>query len=327
MPTGGIYQSRHLEQKVRKVLRRRTRFLPAGFSSAIVPTMTDLTPGTREIVQDEVLEFGSADLGAIDAVDIPMVEIQARENRYRVVMPRAGYPVKFAETLSDAVARGNGIQFNPTDVRSSAVLRVIEEAYNKFTLIGSPTMSITGLLNNASVTPVNSSFDPFAAASTADDIADWILSFLGDTFAESNNVEYPNTALVSTKLGNLLERRRMPDSGDTILSYIMRTQQARASMNAGQGLKAIISIPECGADYLEANGVESGGTNKDRMVLYPMDPEVLERHSMTGAVSAYPDDWAVIKGEVKVYPFYSFLSETMINFPGAFKYVKHAKEA
>jgi hypothetical protein len=327
MPTGGIYQSRHLEQKVRKVLRRRTRFLPAGFSSALIPTMADLTPGTREIVQDEVLEFGAADLGAIDAVDIPMVEIQARENRYRVVMPRAGYPVKFAETLSDQVARGNGIQYNPTDVRASAVLRVIEEAYNKFTLVGSSTMSITGLLNNAGVTPVNSSFDPFDAGSTADDIADWILGLIGDVFADSNNVEYPNTMLVSTQLGNLLERRRMPDSGETILTYIMRTQQTRASMNAGQGLKKIVSLVECGSTYLEANGIESGGANKDRIVLYPMDPEVVERHSMTGAVTAYPDDWAVIKGEVKVYPFYSFLSETMINYPGAFKYVKHDKEA
>jgi hypothetical protein len=327
MPTGGIYQSRHLEQKVRKVLRRRNRFLPAGFSSALIPTMADITPGTREIVQDEVLEFGAAELGAIDAVDIPMVEINARENRYRVVMPRAGYPVKFAETLSDQVARGNGIQYNPTDVRASAVLRVIEEAYNKFTMVGSSTMGITGLLNNAGVTPVNSSFDPFAATSTADDIADWVLSLIGDVFTDSNNVEYPNTMLVSSKLGNLLERRRMPDSGDTILSYIMKTQEMRARMNAGQGLKKIMPLVECGATYLEANGVESPSTDVDRIVLYPMDPEVVERHSMTGAVTAYPDDWAVIKGEVKIYPFYSFLSETMINYPGAFKYIKHAKEA
>jgi hypothetical protein len=327
MPTGGIYQSRHLETKVRKVLRRRTRFLPAGFSSALIPTIADLQPGTREIVQDEVLEFGAADLGAIDAVDIPMVEIQARENRYRVVMPRAGYPVKFAETLSDEVARGNGIQYNPTDVRASAVLRVIEEAYSKFTLVGSSTMSIPGMLNNPGVTPVNSSFDPFDSGSTADAIADWILGLIGDIFADSNNVEYPNTMLVSTALGNLLERRRMPDSGDTILTYIMRTQEARARMNAGQGLKRIMPLVECGNAYLEANGVESNGANKDRIVLYPMDPEVVERHVMSGTVTAYPDDWAVIKGEVKVYPFYSFLGQTMLNYPGAFKYIKHNKEA
>jgi hypothetical protein len=328
MPTGGIYQSRHLEQKVRGVLRRRTRFLPAGFSSTLIPTESDLSPGIRELVQDEVLEFGDAQLGAIDAFDIPLAEIQARENRYRVVMPRAGYPVKFAETLSDEVARGNGIQYNPRDVRATAVLRIIEEQFNKFSMVGASNMGITGLLNNAGVTPVNSSFDPFSAASTPDDIADWLLSLIGDTFASSNNVEYPNTMLVSSRLSNLLERRRMPDSGDTILSYIMRTQRERAAMNNGRGLKAIIGLVECGAAYLEANGVESAATNKDRIVLYPMDREVLERHVMKLGVASYPDDWAIgsANGETKIYPMYSFLSELMLNFPGAVSYIKHNKE-
>jgi len=326
MPTGGIFQSRHLERRVRQVLRARRRMLPF-FGGNLVPTTTDLQPGTRELVQDKVLEFGEAQLMAQDADDVPLVEINAREDRYRVVMPVAGYPVRFGETLAENVARANGIQYNPTDIRASAVIRAIEERANKFTAVGDSTMSITGMLNDANVTPVDSSFDPFDAGSTADDIADWFLTLVGDIFKDSNNVEYPNTALISTPLHELMTRRRMPDSSETILSYVVKTQQARSALMPGQRLENIVPLVESGSDYLEANGVETGGTNKDRIVLYPLDGEVVERHMMSGAISAFPDDWTVNKGARKIYPMYSFLSQVIIKFPGAFSYIKHAKEA
>lgn len=326
MPTAGTFQYRQLQQKLRGVLRRRLRVQPF-YGGELIPTMTDLTPGTRELVQDQVLEFGEAALMGQDADDIPLVEINATENTYRVVMPVAGYAVSFQEELATEVARGNGMQYSPRDVKLTAATRVIEERCAKVAAVGSTSHGFTGLLNNAAITPINSSFDPFDAGSTADDIADWILSLIGDIFTASNNVEYPNTMLVSTQLGNLLERRRMPDSGDTVLSYIMRTQATRASMNAGQGLKKIVPLVECGATYLEANGVESAATNKDRIVLYPMDPEVLEKHMMSGAINLFPEDWVLNKGARKVYPMYSFMSQTIINFPGAFSYIKHNKEA
>lgn len=326
MPTtAGTYQYRQLQQKLRGVLRRRLRLLPF-YGGELIPTMTDLIPGTRELVQDEVLEFGEAALMAPDADDIPLVEINATENVYRVVMPVTGYSVSFQEELATNVARGNGLQFNPRDVKLGAATRVLEERCAKVAAVGSIPHGFTGLLNNPSITPVNASFDPFSTSTTADDIADWILSLIGDIFASSNNIEYPNTMLISTRLGNLLERRRMPDSGDTILTYIMRTQQARAAMNSGQGLKKIVPLVECGFGYLEANGVEAGGTNRDRIVLYPNDPEVLEKHMMSGAIELFPEDWVLNKGARKVYPMYSFMSQTIINYPGAFSYIKHARE-
>jgi hypothetical protein len=62
-------------------------------------------------------------------------------------------------------------------------------------------------------------------------------------------------------------------------------------------------------------------------VLYPNDPEVVEKHIMSGAMAMFPEDWVVNKGARRIYPMYSFMSQTIINFPGAFSYVKHAKEA
>lgn len=327
MPTGGLFLSRHLEQKVRNVLMRRHRLLPF-YGGNLIPTPTDIQPGVREIVQDEVLTFGDALETGMDGDDFPLVEINARENRYRVFMPKAGYSVKYQEELATNVARGNGIQYNPTDVRADAVVRVLEEQVNKLAAVGSPTLSVTGMLNNAGVTPVVSSFDPFSNTSTADDIADWFLGLIGDIFISSNNVEYPNTALISSSLHELMARRRMPDGSETILSFIMNTQRSRSSLLPGQRLENIVPLVECGATYLEANGVESGGANVDRIVLYPRDPQVVERHMMTGAIAAMPEDWAIVKSNgTKVYGFYSFVSQVMINYPGALSYIKHAKEA
>lgn len=326
MPTQGVFQSRTLERRVRQVLRRRLRMLPF-FGGNLIPTITDLQPGVRELVQDQVLEFGEAELGSPDSEDIPLVEIQARENRFRVFMPRAGYPLKYAEVLANQVAAANGQQYNPTQVRETAVIRVIEEQVNKVIAAGSTALGLTGVLNNAGVSVINSSFDPFDAGSTADDIADWFLGLIGDIFKDSNNVEYPNTALVSTSLHELMARRRMPDGDKTVLAYVMETQSSRSQLLPGQRLTNIVPLVECGSDFLEANGVESSATNKDRIVLYPRDQEVIQKHMMTGAIAAYPDDWTINKGSQKIYPMYSFCSEVIINFPGALRYIKHDKEA
>lgn len=326
MPTQGVFQSRMLERRVRQVLRRRLRMLPF-FGGNLIPTITDLQPGVRELVQDQVLEFGEAQLGAPDAEDIPLVEIQARENRFRVFMPRAGYPLRYQEVLANQVAAANGQQYNPTEVRETAVIRVIEEQTNKTIAAGSTALGLTGVLNNPNVSVTNSSFDPFDAGSTAEAIADWFLGLIGDIFKNSNNVEYPNTALVSTPLHELMARRPMSDRDTTILAYIMETQQARSRLLAGQRLTDIVPLVECGSDFLEANGVESSGANKDRIVLYPRDQEVVQKHMMTGAIAAYPDDWTINKGSQKIYPMYTFCSEAIINFPGAFSYIKHDKEA
>ena len=325
MPTGGTYQFRNLQTKLSTVLQQRLRMLPF-YGGNLIPTSTSLKPGTREIVQDEVLGYGEATLMAQDADDIPLVEINARENTYRVVMPVVGYSVSYSDELSDEVARGNGIQYNPRDSKMQAATRVIEERCNKVAAVGSTAHNFTGMLNNAGVTPINSSFDPFNAASTPDDIADWFLSLVGEIFKASNNVEFPNTALVSTALHELMARRRMPDSSDTVLSYIVNTQRARSALLPGQRLEDIVPLVECGATYLEANGVEAAATNKDRIVLYPRDQEVVQKHVMSGAMAMFPENWAINKGARRIFPIYSFMSQVIINFPGAFSYIKHNKE-
>jgi len=326
MPTAGTHQYRDLQKRLTRTLRQRRRQQPF-WGGDIVPTMTDLQPGVRELVQAEVREFGEAQLNALESDDVPLVEITATETTYRCCMPIAGYSMTWAKDVAQTVARGNGVQYNPRDVKMQATVRAIEEKAAKVTAVGSAQLNFTGFLNNPGVTPINSSFDPFAADSTPDHIADWLLSFVGEVLINSNNVEYPDTMLMSIPLYELLARKRMTDGVTSVLSYFVANQQARSLSRVGQRVGAIIPMVECGSAYLEANGVEAPGTNKDRIVLYPNDPEVVEKHIMSGAIAMLPEDWTISKGARRIYPAYTFMSETMINFPGAFSYIKHAKDA
>ena len=149
---------------------------------------------------------------------------------------------------------------------------------------------------------------------------------VGDIAKDSNNVEYPTTALVSIDLMNLFERTRMPDSGDTLLSFILRTQREKSTLVSG-GIRDIIGLVECGSATLEAKGVHSGGNNKDRILLYDRDPEILEKHMMSGAINLFPEDWVMNKGARRIYPMYACMSQTIVNFPGGLRYLDHPKSA
>lgn len=327
MPTGGVSLYRQLQQRLPKVLKRRLRTVHFH-NGDLIPNFTDLQPGMRTLIQEQVLEFGEAKLMAPEAQDIPLVEVQASESEYRVVMPVAGFSVSFAETLAQQAMATNSYstQIESRRTKMDGARRVIEERCNSFAAFGDLGLGITGMLNNADVVLNNSSFDPFSSSTTADDLVDWFLGEVGDIVADTNNVEHPSLACVSTELSNLMERRRMPDSSDTVKSFILRTQKERSQRVPG-GITDIIGLQECRSSNLEKNGVQASNTNKDRIVLYSIDPENLERHIMSGLINMFPEDWVVNRGTRKVYPMYSCVSQTMINFPGSMRYLDHAKAA
>ena len=325
MPTGGTVLFRKLQQQKNGVLKSRRRALPFE-NPSIIPMSLDLRPGARTLIQDQVVETGKAVVTSPDAVDPRLIEISVSENEYRIMMVMAGYPVTWGENEARQYAQSQGVQYNTQDIKMASTIRAIEEKCNSLAAFGESSLGVTGMLNNASVTLTNSSFDAFDANSTADDIADWFLGEIGAIAASTNNVEYPTNAGISTELWNLMTRRRMPDSSETVLSYILRTQR-EANTNMSQGIRNIFPLQECRSANLEANGAQSGGTNKDRIVLYPLDREVFEKHKLNGAVQLFPEDWAGHAPGKKIYPMYTCDSEVIINFPGAFRYVDHPKSA
>lgn len=321
MPIGGAYLHRALQQRLTQVLRRRLRNLHFEDGS-LIPTVPDLEPGAREIVQDQVLEYGEAKLTAADADDVPLIEVSTSENTFRVVMAVAGFSISFQEERAMSLAAKNGRNYQIRDTKMSGARRVIAERINKVAAYGDTALNFTGMINDADVTLTNSSFDPFASTTTAQDLADFVLEELENVATDSNNVEFPTDLLTSTEFMFLLKRRQMPDSGIPVLDYIIDVQNER---NNPSGIKRLRGLQELRSANLEASGVQSSGTNKDRFVLYPLDPEVLERHNEI--TQLMPEDYVQVKGTRKLYPMFGCTSQSILNFPGAFRYVDHAKKA
>ncbi|NEZ65526.1 DUF2184 domain-containing protein [Leptolyngbyaceae cyanobacterium CCMR0082] len=326
MPTGGTFLYRSLQQRLAKVIGRRLKTLHFH-NGDLIPNFADLTPGVRTVIQEEVLDYGEAGLMAPEAADIPLVAVEAQDAEYRVVYPMAGFSYSFQESLTQQAAESDPYitRINTRRSKMQGARRVIEERCNDVAAYGESGLGFTGLLNNANVTLNDSTFDPFDAASTPDQIIEWFLNEVGGVAVDTNNVEHPTVALVSTELDNLFDRKRLPDAPETIKSFILRTQRERSQRVPG-GIQDIIGIQECRSSRLEAKGVHSAGNNKDRIALYDMDPENLERHIMPGLMDMFPEDWVETRGGRKIYPMYSCVSETIIPFPGAIRYLDHPKK-
>jgi|GEM_PF-7056189 len=326
MPTGGSVTFRRLQQRKNEALRERRQ--PKRFAdSTFVPTSFDIRPGARTFVQDRVQEFGQALVLSPDAADFPLVEIKVDEVEYRIFMIGAGYKLTYGETQAQGFAEANGQQFGTRDVKMGTVVTVITEKMNDLAAFGDTRLGITGALNDTGVTLVNSSFNPYdRATNTAEAVAAWFLDSVGGIAVSTNNAEYPTTAVIATELWNELSARLMPQTGETVLSVILRTQREAASQNQN-GITDIFRSTECRSVNLEANGAQSAATNKDRIWLYPQFSYILEKHALAGVIQSYPEDWCGQGAGYKTYPMFGCQSQLIYNFPAAIRYVDHPKKS
>jgi hypothetical protein len=308
MATGGTYLSRRLEQLFPGVLEKRYRAL--NFENGrLVPTVADLEAGAAEVVQELMSEVGAADIVNGDATDMPLVDVSVTEDRYRILMIGAAFSYSFDEERK--AEKGN---FNLTNKRMMAARRAIAERNNAVAAFGSADNKVTGTLNNASVALNNSSFNPHLIGTTSQQIADFFVDELRTMHDASNNVEFPSTALISSALWFTLIKRRITDNDSTtIKDYI-----EKALSQDGYDFN-FVKADECSSARLEKAKVQTAGTNKDRILFYPLDPEVLERHIELPQLM--PVDWQYIKDGRKIFPMFSCTTPVLVNYPGALRYV------
>jgi len=314
------YLYRMLQQKLPGVLRKRLRPLPFEDGS-LIPTIADLDIGAKEIIRDRITEVGEANIMGGDSGDIPLVEVTAAEDTYRAVMVAAAFSYSFTEEMAADTAQRNGVQYNLRTTKQETAARVIAEKLNYFAAYGDTGLNVRGLVNNASVTLNNTSFNPFGSV-TPDDLANFFLTEIQAIATSTNNVEFPTEALVSTDLYYKLIRTRMPDSAMNVLDYILGINRASGNPTTVQ---RITPLNELRSTNLEAAGVQAGSTNKDRIVLYPLNDSVLSRHNRPTAM--VPAEYTYTKNMQRYFPMYACTSQTMIEYPAAFRYVDHVKAA
>jgi hypothetical protein len=305
MATGGTALFRKLEQLLPGVLTRRYRSLKFEDGS-LIPTMADLQVGAAEVVRETLAEVGDADIIGDGAFDLPIVDVSADEDRYRVLMLGAAFSYTFQQERALEFA-GNTQQIN--DRKMMLTQRVIAEKANRIAAFGVSRLGLTGLLNNPNVTLNNSSFNPWTA--TADALAEFFIDELAAVVTGSNTVEAPNGVLLSIDLDFLLIKKRMPDGAMSVKQYILQNSDY---------ISSITGCTELGWNQLEANGVLASGTNRDRVVLMPTsDPMAVERHIEVTKLA--PPEYQEVRNMRRVFPMFHCATPTIVNWPGSMRYV------
>lgn len=309
MATGGNFLYRQLEQMLPRVLEKRYRQLIFE-NGALIPTVVDLEPGAAEVVGEVINEVGNADIISDGAFDIPLVDLSASEDRYKVIMCASGFSYTFQQERAFETRKAN-----LNDRKMLMARRAIAERMNRIGAYGDRRVNINGFLNQPGVQLNNSSFNPYT--STADQIADWVIGELESFHINSNSVEMASTAVIPTELYFEMVRTRMGDTSQTLLQYVQTAL-------SGNGMEfEFVKAEEARSTRLEANGVQAAGTNKDRMVMYVRDPEVVERHIELPQLM--PEEWQNIRDGRKVYPMFACTTPVMLNHQTGMRYIDFPK--
>lgn len=313
----GLYLYRDLEQRLPQFLMPRRREMPFE-AGAIVPTFADLQPGSYEVVKTIISDIGDAKIIGEGAFDFPLVDASASEDRYRVLMCAAGFTVSLFSERHEAFAENKGmLRARQYDVKLQTCIRAIQEKRNRIAAYGDVSVGATGLLNNPNVTVDNNSFNPYAARTTPTEMADFFISLVKDFHANSNNVFYPTTALISSNLYFRMISLVMPATSITVKDHV-------AKALSDEDIKFTFrKVKECESAFLEAAGVQAPATNKDRICLYTLDPEVVERHIEN--IQLAPPKYLQVQGLNVLYPMFGCTTPTIVNYSNALQYIDISK--
>jgi hypothetical protein len=300
--SAGVHLKRFLEQRLPAVLEKRYRNLNFE-NGSIIPTIPDLQAGAATLVQEQMEVVGEAAIGADEAFDIPLSDIGAEEVSYKIIAVFSGFHFTFRQMQA---ADRSGVPLS--DKKAFAARRAIAEKMNQIAAFGTSKYDLTGFLNNVDVPVNNSSFNPYAA--TGDELAEWIIDECIAIEDSTELTEMPNTLLVTPLLHGEMVKKRMSDSDTTVEQFVLKST----------GLASIRKLTELKSATLEANGVQAASTNKDRMVLYPLDSEILERHIEPTA--PMPQEY---RGGKYITPMYACTSPVIWNFPKAGRYIDYPK--
>jgi hypothetical protein len=257
----GVFLSRQLEQRLPKVYEKRYPALKFS-NGLLLPATAELEAGADSVVEEIMETIGEVGESSADQIDdIPLADASVTEFKYPVMVKPIA--IRYSVRELQAAMKGNR---NIRGMREMAARRAIEESSNKVSAYGDKKTSSVGLLNDPNVPVNNSSFNPYTA--TQDDLIDFLTGEVTKIIDSTKMTEEPDTMLVPVKLHELITNKRIPDSPLTVKKFILENNPY---------IKDIVPCTELAASELEANGVETSGTNKDSIMIYPRNPEIVQR--------------------------------------------------
>jgi hypothetical protein len=284
----------------------------------LIPTQTDLIPGAREIAYERFSEFGDADFVSDATTNIPIVDISIDEDRYPIYMLASGFPLSLQEQRAyNHRSRGGTTPstFNRYERRMAAARKVVAMRTNRATSMGymGQNLNFPGMLTNAIVPTVNSAFD--MNSGTFNTILDFMIATIESLTDNFVSME-PTELLLPPNV-----RKKMLSTYNT-----NGTKTVMQALDEQYPDLEVQKIRETSATALDAVGtIPNRVTGKDRLMLYPKESSVLNRHIESSVAELAPEEFIRTDGLRRIYPMFSCITPTIFDYPQDCRYVDIVK--
>lgn len=228
----------------------------------IIPVSTEAGEWAESITYFYMDGRAVAEFVGTKSLDVPIAEIGTEKITVPVELGATGYEYS-DEELRQAIQ----LQRPLTQMKANVSRRSYEELCQRTAMYGDTTHNLPGFLNNVNITAasvVNPGSGTEWVNKTPDQIIFDVNDLFGDVWADSLQVEKPDTLLLPTKQWNYIASTPRADNSDTTILKWLVANSPFLSSEAD-----VIPTPELA-------GAGAGST--DRMVAYTKDPDKVIMH-------------------------------------------------
>lgn len=254
---GGIIFQRDLDFVSARTFEVEYKDLKA---TTLFPVSSEPNPAARNVIVRSYDKVASAKWIGTHAKDLPRADVSGSETAYPI--RHLGSSFGFSWLEAEAAAYAN----EPLDTkRAMAARRAVDEKIDDSAWNGHAPSGIKGLFSYTEIPTLTAPNGAGGTATWITKTADEILADVNAMFTaikvDSLEKEAGDTLALPTAQYELVHNTRIPDTSDTVLSYLLRSSQYL------RGADSIVSAPEL---------VGSGPGGTDEAFAYHKDPSKFE---------------------------------------------------
>jgi len=272
----------------------REEFAPLK-SEQLIPYHPSGGPGVNTVTYRKVTELGLAAFIGNGTTQLPRVDVVGTEYSRNVENLGVAWAVTVFELL--AVAANPTIHIDTE--RKSAAVNAVRRLHDKTAFQGNVLLGWTGLINDPNVPLVTPITGLWSSTATALQIVADINKLTWSIFIATKELYEPETLLVATSLGQVLDQPIGVDADKTVRSFILANSAH---------IKKIETT-----HYLETAGV----SNVKRVLAYKKHPDVVRY----GANELFAEEPQQAKGLEFETPCHGRTSGTQVRRPLAMAYM------
>ena len=249
-----IFFARELEHIKSKTYDIKYPFLKAR---QIFPLEFEANAGAETITYEQYDQVGLAKIISNYSDELPRADVKGTEFTSKVRTIAASYGYNYDEVQAASMAG------KPLATRkSNAAKRAHMVLENRIAFFGDVEHNIQGFFDNPNIQEVVLAADGAGSATTfASKDGDQIIRDITNLFTAihdiSSGVEVADTLLLPVNQYNLISNKRLPDTGQSVIKFIMENNPH---------IRDVVWLTECKG---------SGAGSTDKMVAYRRDPDAL----------------------------------------------------